>query len=115
MLVGLTCRLEPVRCLRPASTSSACCSTGTVEVTTGVASSSPVLPPSPVATSRFSTAGTDQVRPVSSRPGAVPVIVMSGYTEETLDVPGMKDPIALLQKPFTPRELRRRIREVLDR
>jgi two-component system, cell cycle sensor histidine kinase and response regulator CckA len=48
------------------------------------------------------------------RPG-IPVIIMSGYTEETLDVPGMKDPIALLQKPFTPRELRRRIKEVLDR
>jgi two-component system cell cycle sensor histidine kinase/response regulator CckA len=48
------------------------------------------------------------------RPG-IPVIVMSGYTEETLAVPGLKEPIALLQKPFTPRELRRRIREVLDR
>jgi two-component system cell cycle sensor histidine kinase/response regulator CckA len=48
------------------------------------------------------------------RPG-IPVVIMSGYTDETLDVPGMKEPIALLQKPFTPRELRRRIREVLDR
>ncbi|MCU1381613.1 MAG: putative Hybrid sensor histidine kinase, partial [Acidobacteria bacterium] len=48
------------------------------------------------------------------RPG-IPVIIMSGYTEETLDVPGLKEPIALLHKPFTPRELRRRIREVLDR
>jgi DNA-binding response OmpR family regulator len=50
----------------------------------------------------------------SRRPG-IPVIVMSGYTEETLELPGVKEPIALLQKPFTPRELRRRIREVLDR
>ena len=48
------------------------------------------------------------------RPG-MPVIIMSGYTEETLDVPGLTEPIALLQKPFTPRELRRRIREILDR
>ena len=30
-------------------------------------------------------------------------------------LPALKEPIALLQKPFTPRELRRRIREVLDR
>jgi hypothetical protein len=40
---------------------------------------------------------------------------MSGYTEETLNVPSPKEPIELLQKPFSPRELRRRIREVLDR
>jgi two-component system, cell cycle sensor histidine kinase and response regulator CckA len=50
----------------------------------------------------------------AQRPG-LPVIIMSGYTEDTLDVPGLKEPIALLQKPFLPRELRRRIREVLDR
>ena len=48
------------------------------------------------------------------RPG-IPVIIMSGYTEETLSVPGMKEPITLLHKPFTPRELRRRIRDVFDR
>jgi len=50
----------------------------------------------------------------TQRPG-IPVILMSGYTEETLNVPGLKEPIELLQKPFSPRELRRRIREVLDR
>ena len=48
------------------------------------------------------------------RPG-IPVIIMSGYTEEMLTAPGLKEPIALLQKPFTTRELRRRIREVLDK
>jgi PAS domain S-box-containing protein len=50
----------------------------------------------------------------TQRPG-IPVILMSGYTEETLNVPSPKEPIELLQKPFSPRELRRRIREVLDR
>ena len=45
----------------------------------------------------------------------LPVIIMSGYTEATLDMPGLKEPVELLQKPFSPRELRRRIREVLDR
>ena len=48
------------------------------------------------------------------RPG-IRVVIMSGYTEETLAVPGMMARIELLQKPFTPRELRRRIRELLDR
>ena len=51
---------------------------------------------------------------VAKRPG-LPVIVMSGYTEENLAVSGLADPISLLQKPFTPRDLRRRIREVLER
>jgi len=43
------------------------------------------------------------------------VIIMSGYTEETLTGAPLDKPISLLQKPFTPRELRRRIRDVLDR
>jgi CheY-like chemotaxis protein len=51
---------------------------------------------------------------IARRPG-LPVIVMSGYTEDTLSVAGLDQPVALLQKPFTPRELRRRIRDVLDR
>jgi DNA-binding response OmpR family regulator len=36
---------------------------------------------------------------------------MSGYTEETLQ--GFDRRIELLQKPFAPRDLRRRIREAL--
>ena len=45
------------------------------------------------------------------RPG-LRVIVMSGYTDETLR--DISDRTQLLQKPFAPRELRRRIREALD-
>jgi two-component system cell cycle sensor histidine kinase/response regulator CckA len=59
--------------------------------------------------------GVELANLMAGRRPATPVIVMSGYTDETLDVPGLKEPIVLLQKPFTPRELRRRIREVLDR
>jgi two-component system, cell cycle sensor histidine kinase and response regulator CckA len=51
---------------------------------------------------------------VERRPG-LPVIIMSGYTEEALDMPGTEGVVAVLQKPFTPRDLRRRIRDVLDR
>ena len=51
---------------------------------------------------------------VARRPG-LPVIVMSGYTEEHLAISGLTEPVSLLQKPFTPRDLCRRIREVLDR
>ena len=51
---------------------------------------------------------------VARQPG-LPVIVMSGYTEENLAISGLTERPALLQKPFTPRDLRRRIREVLDR
>ena len=59
--------------------------------------------------------GVELANLMAERRPATPVIIMSGYTDEILDVPGMKEPIAVLQKPFTPRELRRRIREVLDR
>ena len=42
-------------------------------------------------------------------------IIMSGYTEETLPVGDGSVRVAMLQKPFTPRDLRRRIRDALDR
>ncbi len=50
---------------------------------------------------------------ITRRPG-LPVIVMSGYTEETLNLGGAGDPIALLRKPFSPRELQQRIRDRLN-
>ncbi len=51
---------------------------------------------------------------VAERP-ALPVIVMSGYTMDTLDVNGLEHPVVLVHKPFTPRELRQCVRDVLKR
>jgi DNA-binding response OmpR family regulator len=49
---------------------------------------------------------------VAERPG-LPVIIMSGYTRESLSVRGLAEPVNLLRKPFTPTELRSRIRAAL--
>jgi len=49
---------------------------------------------------------------VAERPG-LPVIIMSGYTKESLTVRGLAEPVNLLRKPFTPTELRQRIRVAL--
>jgi len=51
---------------------------------------------------------------VASRPG-LPVIIMSGYTDQSLNVNGLEHEVVLLHKPFTPRELRQLIRDVLAR
>jgi PAS domain S-box-containing protein len=59
--------------------------------------------------------GVDLAKALLERWPQLPVIFMSGYTEEDLHVTALNRPIELLQKPFTPRELRRRIRSVLDR
>jgi len=59
--------------------------------------------------------GIELATAMAARRPALPVIIMSGYTEETLTGAPLDKPISLLQKPFTPRELRRRIRDVLDR
>ncbi len=48
---------------------------------------------------------------VGKRPG-LRVIIMSGYTEETLT--GLESHAELLQKPFAPKDLRRRVRAALD-
>jgi len=48
------------------------------------------------------------------RPG-VPVLYMSGYTDETIVSHGTLEPgLAYLPKPFTPQALVRKVREVLD-
>jgi DNA-binding response OmpR family regulator len=51
---------------------------------------------------------------VSERPG-LSVIVMSGYTDEALEQRGLTHDAAMLHKPFTPRELRQRVRDALAR
>ena len=46
----------------------------------------------------------------------VKVLYMSGYTDDAIDHHGVLNPgIALLQKPFTPAALARKVRKVLDR
>ncbi|HWO88884.1 MAG TPA: response regulator [Gemmatimonadales bacterium] len=48
------------------------------------------------------------------QPGAA-VLYMSGYTDEAISRQGMLEPgVELLQKPFTPAELAKRVRKVLD-
>jgi len=59
--------------------------------------------------------GVDLARELVARKPGLPVILMSGYTEETLPVDDIEPAITLLQKPFTPRDLRQRIRAILDR
>jgi two-component system, cell cycle sensor histidine kinase and response regulator CckA len=60
------------------------------------------------------TSGVELAHQLIARRPGLPVIVMSGYTEETLNIGGAGDPIALLRKPFSPRELQQRIRERLN-
>ena len=56
--------------------------------------------------------GIDLANALTARRPGLRVIVMSGYTEDTLRE--LDKRIELLQKPFTPRDLRRRVRESLD-
>jgi DNA-binding response OmpR family regulator len=55
----------------------------------------------------------DRVR--ASRP-SMPVLYMSGYTEDAILRHGVRDAsMLLLSKPFAPAELIGKVREVLDR
>jgi PAS domain S-box-containing protein len=49
---------------------------------------------------------------VRSQP-AMRVVVMSGYTRDEVAVPGAAAPVAFMQKPFTPTQLRVKVRDVL--
>lgn len=60
--------------------------------------------------------GLDLARELSARRPGLGVIIMSGYTGDMLGINALSEasePVTVLQKPFTPRELRLRIREAL--
>jgi CheY-like chemotaxis protein len=48
-----------------------------------------------------------------ARPG-IRVLFVSGYSEESLFRDGVEDGVHFMSKPFTPSELDRRVREILD-
>ena len=59
--------------------------------------------------------GRDLVRRLGELRPDVPVLYMTGYSEEAIARHGVLDPgTALIQKPFTPAALARKVREVLD-
>jgi CheY-like chemotaxis protein len=51
---------------------------------------------------------------LAARP-SLPVIVMSGYSDQMLDVSALPQSVTIMRKPFTPTELRQRIRQALNR
>jgi two-component system, cell cycle sensor histidine kinase and response regulator CckA len=59
--------------------------------------------------------GVELAAALTARAPALPVIIMSGYTDEALSLEDSGAVVERLQKPFTPAELRRRIRDALDR
>jgi two-component system cell cycle sensor histidine kinase/response regulator CckA len=59
--------------------------------------------------------GVELAASLTARTPALPVIIMSGYTDEALPLEDSGAVVECLQKPFTPAELRRRIRDALDR
>jgi PAS domain S-box-containing protein len=61
------------------------------------------------------TSGIQLVHTLLADHPRLPVVVMSGYTEEMTTPGGLPAPVSILAKPFSPIELRRRVRETLDR
>jgi DNA-binding response OmpR family regulator len=60
--------------------------------------------------------GLDLARKITRLNPAIRVLFMSGYTDNVIGHGGiLESGIALLQKPFTPRGLKEKIREVLNR
>ena len=59
--------------------------------------------------------GRDLARRLGEVRPEVPVLYMTGYSDEAVARQGVLDPgTALIQKPFTPAALARKVREVLD-
>jgi PAS domain S-box-containing protein len=61
------------------------------------------------------TNGIELARELLARRPEMPVIVMSGYTQDHLAVGDLGVNVSMCQKPFTPRELRQRVKQALSR
>ena len=61
------------------------------------------------------TSGPDLARGITALDPQIKVLYMSGYTDSAIMRNGVLDPgVAYIQKPFTPGDLARKVREVLD-
>jgi two-component system, cell cycle sensor histidine kinase and response regulator CckA len=59
--------------------------------------------------------GRDLARRISARSPQTRVLFMSGYTDNVIAQGGVLEPgVSFLQKPFSPRALAAKVREVLD-
>ncbi len=59
--------------------------------------------------------GLQLARELLERQPALPVIVMSGFTEDQLALTDLRGNVSVCQKPFTPRDLRQRVKQALKR
>ena len=59
--------------------------------------------------------GVELARELLGRRPDLPVIVMSGYTQDYLALSDLRGNVSLCQKPFTPRDLRQRVKQALKR
>ena len=60
--------------------------------------------------------GRELARRITARNSSIQVLFMSGYTDNVIAQGGVLEAgVAFLQKPFTPRVLRQKVREALDR
>lgn len=60
--------------------------------------------------------GRELARRITARNGRIQVLFMSGYTDNVIAQGGVLEAgVAFLQKPFTPRVLRQKVRQALDR
>jgi CheY-like chemotaxis protein len=59
--------------------------------------------------------GSELADRITRRHPGIRVLFMSGHTDDAIIQQGvLKDGVQLLQKPFTPAQLARKVREVLD-
>ena len=59
------------------------------------------------------TSGVELARRLRAERPQLPIVIMSGYSEEMLELSDLPGPVHVVRKPFTPSELRQRVGEIL--